>query len=373
MANAKIPVLITAVGGGGVGEQILKALTIANNQDPKYHIIAGDMNPYCPQFKMADEAFCLPSANDENFMDALNHITKTKNCLALFPGCEPDLARISKNRDALDTNDLMLPINPTDVITTCMDKTATGKILTELGFNPPQYIEAETYEELEHIDWFPVVIKPTRGSGGSAHSYIAQNQEELRYLTLYLKSAVPNQAFIVQEYVGDENSEYTVGILHDMDGHYINSIAVHRQLKSILNVRARYKNNTGRTDLGETLTISSGISHGFVGKFPEVTDRCRDLAKAIGARCAINIQLRLVDGEIKVFEINPRFSGTTSIRAMMGYNEPDTLVRKHILGEDIQTDFAFEEGMILRSLVETALPNTPAPKWNSDMPEKKYG
>lgn len=373
MSKAKIPVLITAAGGGGVGEQILKALTIANKQEHKYHIIAGDMNPYCPQFQIADEAICLPAANDERFIDALNHITKSKNCLALFPGCEPDLARISKDRDALDKTDLMLPINPAKVIKTCMDKTATGKILTELGFNPPRYIEAETYEELEHIDWFPVVIKPTRGSGGSAHSYIAQSQEELRYLTLYLKTALPEQAFIVQEYVGDENSEYTVGVLHDMDGNYINSIAVKRELKSILNVRTRYKNNTGRKDLGDTLTISSGISHGYVGKFPEVTDKCRKLAKAIGSKCAINIQLRFVDGEIKVFEINPRFSGTTSIRALKGYNEPDVLIRKHILGEEIETDFAFEEGMVLRSLVENNLPNTPALAWSDDITEQKYG
>ena len=34
-----------------------------------------------------------------------------------------------------------------------------------------------------------------------------------------------------------------------------------------------------------------------------------------------------------MFEINPRFSGTTSLRAMVGYNEPDVLIRHHVLGE----------------------------------------
>jgi len=59
-----------------------------------------------------------------------------------------------------------------------------------------------------------------------------------------------------------------------------------------------------------------------------------------------------VDGKVKVFEINPRFSGTTSLRAMVGYNEPDILIRKHIYGETINQDFDYDEVLIIRSLHE---------------------
>ncbi len=77
------------------------------------------------------------------------------------------------------------------------------------------------------------------------------------------------------------------------------------------------------------------------------------IAAALGVQSAVNIQCRLVNGEIYVFEINPRFSGTTSLRAMIGYNEPDVLIRHHVLGEDIEPDFAYAEGTILRGLCET--------------------
>ena len=60
-----------------------------------------------------------------------------------------------------------------------------------------------------------------------------------------------------------------------------------------------------------------------------------------------------MDGEIYVFEINPRFSGTTSLRAMVGYNEPDVLIRHHVLGEPVEPGFAYAEGTILRGLSET--------------------
>tara|TARA_R110002073_G_scaffold294993_6_gene460804 strand:- start:1064 stop:2173 length:1110 start_codon:yes stop_codon:yes gene_type:complete len=363
MPAVKIPVLVTAVGGGGFGEQILKALCIANKEHNKYYIIAGDMNPYCPQFQMADESVCLPAASHEDYVNILMSICKKKECQALFPGNERELTEIAKCRSVIEDTGILLLMNPTNVIETCMDKNKAGLVLDELGFKPPRFKEARKFEELVDIDWFPVVIKPSSGAGGSAHCYIAQTIEELKYLVLYLNTALPNQPFIVQEYVGDELSEYTVGILNDLDGNYINSIALHRELKNTMNVRAKYKNNTDRKELGNSLIVSSGISHGYIGKFPEVTDKCRELAMAIGAKGAINIQVRFVDGEIKVFEINPRFSGTTSLRAMMGYNEPDILLRKHILGETIETDFEFKEGMILRNLVETEMPDTPAASW----------
>ncbi len=46
-----------------------------------------------------------------------------------------------------------------------------------------------------------------------------------------------------------------------------------------------------------------------------------------------------------VFEVHPRFSGTTSLRADVGFNEPDMLIRTMVRGErlerqDYQTDVA---------------------------------
>jgi carbamoyl-phosphate synthase large subunit len=35
------------------------------------------------------------------------------------------------------------------------------------------------------------------------------------------------------------------------------------------------------------------------------------------------------------FEFNPRFSGTTAMRAHFGFNEPAMLIRSYLLGEDV--------------------------------------
>jgi len=144
-----------------------------------------------------------------------------------------------------------------------------------------------------------------------------------------------------------------VGVLSSMDGELINSIAVKRMILTSLSNRIKAPNRTGKAELGKTLAISSGVSQGEIGVFREVTAPCEEIAARLGSRGAINIQCRYVDGEVYVFEINPRFSGTTSLRAMVGYNEPDILIRKHLLGEEIKPFFEYKTGYILRGLEES--------------------
>ena len=64
-----INVLVTAMGGGGHGEQILKALLLAKKG--RYKIIGADANPDCPQFSLVDESVVLPFANSPNYMERL--------------------------------------------------------------------------------------------------------------------------------------------------------------------------------------------------------------------------------------------------------------------------------------------------------------
>jgi carbamoyl-phosphate synthase large subunit len=361
MRPEPIPVLVSAIGGGGHGEQILKALRLA--PEGSYFIVGADANPYCPQFANVDQAVILPRTDAPDFLDAVLAVCARMKIRAVFHGREPDLKKFSEHRRTFAERGILLPINPAHVIDTCFDKIATSEFLARNGFAHPRFRAVRGAADLDGIDWFPVVVKPAVGSGGSANCFLAQTPRQLALLAEYL--ALEGAGFIVQEYVGTPDNEYTVGVLHDLDGQFLNSIAVRRELKSQLNVRTSAANITSRKDLGPTLVISSGISHGYVDRFPEVTGPCEKIAAALGARGAINFQCRLVDGKVMIFEINPRFSGTTSIRAMMGYNEPDLLLRKHLRGEAIAPRFPYRSGMVLRSLGETLVPTEPAVSWRT--------
>lgn len=350
-----VRVLVTAIGGGGHGEQVLKALKLA---ETPYTIVGADARPDWFQFDWVDEQLTLPLASDPGYIDAVIEACRRHAIAAVFHGSEPELRRLSAARDRFAAEGVFLPINPADVIDLCMDKERTNARLAELGFPPPRFVRARNRAALAGIDWFPVIVKPSTGGGGSANCYIAQDYAELEALASYLGIGEQADHFLVQEYVGTPDDEYTVGVLHDLDGEFINSIAVRRLLSGKMNIQQSVRNRTDRADLGSSLVISSGVSHGPVGRFPEVTGPCEEMARALGARGSMNFQCRLVDGEVRVFEINARYSGTTSIRALVGYNEPDILIRRHVLGEKIAPRFPYEERTVLRGISEYVLPSS---------------
>jgi carbamoyl-phosphate synthase large subunit len=350
--------MITAVGDASVGEQILKALRIAGG----YHIVGVDMGRHQVNFARVDEAFVVPPASDPSYLEAVLTIADARGVQVLFPGSEPELRCLSEHREEVAAAGILLPIAPRSVIDTGMDKLRTAAFLADHGFAHPRFARISR-AEIADVDWYPVVVKPAVGGGGSVDCYIAQTPRELECLAELMGDRAAG--LMVQEYVGTPDAEFTVGVLHDLDGRFVNSIAIRRELQSVLNVRMRVPNRTTRSDLGPMLVISSGFSHGAVEHDAQVLAQCEAVAAALGARGPVNIQCRVVGGTVQVFEINPRYSGTTSLRAMVGYNEPDALVRRHLLGEELVTRFPYREGRIHRGLVETFVPEEAAPSWTT--------
>ncbi|MBI2383229.1 MAG: ATP-grasp domain-containing protein [Gammaproteobacteria bacterium] len=361
--DPRIGVLVTAIGGIGYGDQILKALRLV--PAGRYRIVGADVRSECPQFAKVDAAVTLPRADSPEYVDAVIAVCRDFDLRAAFIGCEPELKVVAQHRERFAAAGIFLPVNRPQMIAQCFDKAACMKAIEDAGFPTPRQVAVDDPSDLDAIDWFPVVVKPARQSGGSVDCFIAQDPGELYSLASYLHLGSAGRSFMVQEYVGTPSDEYSVGILYDMNGQYLNSIAVRRDLGSLLNVKQKVPNRTGRTDLGPLLAISSGVSHGEIGPYPEVATQCRAIADIFHPQGPINIQCRLVNGRVRVFEINPRFSGTTSLRAMVGYNEPDLLIRKHLCNEPIAEGFPFRSATILRSLTETELVPNRVQAWNA--------
>jgi carbamoyl-phosphate synthase large subunit len=354
--NSGPRVLVTGVGGGGIGEQILKALRLAPT---RYEIVGCDASPQSTGLLEVDHPYIAPAAREPSYVSALIALCKKHQVRAVFPGSEPELRVISENRAAFEAEKIFLPINPHAVIETCLDKDKTATFLASHGFASPRSVRIDEEADLARVDFFPAVVKPYLGGGGSSDVTIAQYAGELRALAKLL--LLGGRKLMVQEYVGTPEAEYTVGVLTGMDGRVLHSIALRRFILSALGNRLKTPNRTGRAELGPTLAISSGISQGEIGPFPAVTKPCEEIAAALGSRGPLNIQVRFVAGKVYVFEINPRFSGTTCMRAMVGYNEPDVLLREH-LGERVEPRFPYRSGTILRGLHETLLEPREFPK-----------
>lgn len=341
-----ITTLVTGVGGGGNGEQLVKCLRLSNMG---YRIVGTDLLVEAARQCQPDVADQLPLAGHPDYVARLIDLCLKHHVDAVFPGSEPELRRISKEAESIRQHVKLLAVNNMDVVDTCSNKFKTFDFLRKHNFPYPQTWLISSVEGTQAIDDFPVIIKPVVG-GGSQHVYVVQDKDELLLLVSYLVRYFSE--ILVQEYVGRVDQEFTVGVLLDAEGNLINSIALNRMILSSLSNRVKVKNRTNRTELGEILAVSSGISQGRISTFPEVTEFCEKLALSLDARYAINVQCRLVEGKPYVFEINPRFSGTSSIRALLGFNEPDTLIRLHILGEVIEPWFSYRHATVLRGLRE---------------------
>ena len=172
-----------------------------------------------------------------------------------------------------------VPINSPHVISQCLDKRLTASVLEGLGYAVPRTMPVASPAALAAVDYFPVVVKPAVGAGGSRDVFLAQDAHELNALADYL-GIDAGGTFFVQEYVGTPEHEYTVGVLVDMDGTYMNSIAMKRDL-TIISLRLSARNRTSRLDLGERLVVSSGISQEDDRTLLRSNQACKDIAQAI--------------------------------------------------------------------------------------------
>uniref|UniRef100_A0ABS3MCD1 ATP-grasp domain-containing protein n=1 Tax=Bradyrhizobium quebecense TaxID=2748629 RepID=A0ABS3MCD1_9BRAD len=350
MKSRRAKVLLTGIGGGGHGEQILKALRLG---ELEYDIVGTDVSDLCANRNLVNKFVQLPRASHPAYLDELRSLALSEKCVAVFHGSEPEMAVLSRARSALEADGLYVPVNPPAVLEICQDKTKTMAHLASCGLSAPSFMEVRALSDLDQWETLPAILKPSVGGGGSANVFIVQSREELLAFARYLLATC--EAFIIQEYIGTSDDEYTVGVLFGADGVLLNSIAIRRVINNALTIRTQVPNRSGRPDLGSRLVISTGISQGHIADWPDVRSACEKIAGSLSPRAPINVQCRVVDGAVIPFEINPRFSGTTSLRAMAGYNEPDILVRRDVYGENIPVRFPYKEMTILRGLQEHPL------------------
>lgn len=314
-------VLITGVGGRSVGHQILSALQRVRE---RYRLIAADADAFAFGLYHADARYVLPSASAPDYLECVCELIARESVEVVLPGTEAELRLLSAARAEIESRGCALIASDPEVVSLCLDKGRLAPWLTVHGYGTPRTAEAADWQSLVAAVGFPLVGKPSRASGGSRGVALLADDAEVReFLTDNQRRGTD---VILQEYVGTPESEYTVGVLIDRDGALIDSIVLHRHLFGL-------SLGVNRVINGQMFALSTGYSQGFIETEPRVSALCESLALELGIRGPVNIQLRVHGDDIKVFEVHPRFSGTTSIRAECDFNEPDVLIRNLLHGE----------------------------------------
>lgn len=311
-------VMVTGVGGRSVGSGVLTALTSTQPEvRDRWRTIGTDADPFSWGLYVADKKALVPLASEQDYLPQLCELIVRHDITAILPGTESEADIL-----LAPTADIPVPIigNRHDLLPLMKDKFRATAKLAELGLPTILTLPLERYPEVVEQFGFPVVIKPTVGTGGSRGLHLVTEEEELARLLPFIPECSKP---CVQPYMGTPEAEYTVGVLSDKDGRLIDSIVIRRKLIGLSLLEER------KTPVGR-FAISTGYSQGYIVEAPEVQTFCEELAEALGSTGPLNLQLRVHQGQIYVFEIHPRFSGTTPIRASAGFNEPDILLRNHL-------------------------------------------
>jgi carbamoyl-phosphate synthase large subunit len=302
-----------------LGQGIIKALKLSRLP---LEIASADPNAYSAGLYWTDRAYGLPMARDPQYLDGLRKILAAERPHIVLAGTDVELPILAAHRDALEREfETHILVSSEEAVRIADDKHLTAAFFRDAGFDYPESATQDEVDALIEKVGFPLIVKPRIGARAVGVSKVADRAALDRALE-------GREGLVVQECVGRDDQEYTASALV-FDGAARATIVMRRDLRD---------GNTYRA---------------FVEDFPELNRRVAVWAEALKPHGPANFQFRLdADGKAKVFEINARFSGTTPLRALVGFNEVEMCLRAILLGEPVSQP-RIEPAVILRHWDET--------------------
>ncbi len=320
-------VLVTGAGAL-LGQGILRSLA-RSELEPE--LVAVDPSPLSAGLYWVPRRHRIPMAVDPSYLEVLGSILEEERPDAVLIGTDVELALLAEHRHALEARyDTHIVVSSPEVVQIADDKYATARFLIEHGFPAPASCLPGGAEALIEEIGFPLVVKPRVGARSVGVS-VVHDRAALAAAVAGLSDPV------IQECVADASAEYTAGTL-TFDGVCEASIVMRRDLRD---------GNTYRA---------------FAEPFPELNAVVRRMAEALGAYGPANFQFRLDGDQVKVFEINGRFSGTTPLRRHAGFPEVELVLRRVLHGQPIEQPL-LEPVVVLRHWSETVVRPDELERW----------
>lgn len=291
----KLNVLVTAVGSE-VGQGVIKALN-CSKYDCK--IVGCDMDPDAAGFFMCDKYYIVPRATSEHYLKDMLLICQEENINVIFPNADLELAVISEFKELFEKKGIKVLVQPLNVLRTFQSKYETYNFLNSNGIIVPDTVKLDIKNNFKSISklTFPFIVKPDFGQG-SKSLYLIEDRDKFNVFShLFIEDE-----FVAQEYIPSEDEEYTCALFNCdlIDEPYY--VLFKRKLKN------------GTTGVAEIVIEDSLLAF------------LKIICSAIGLEGSINIQFRKRNNHPFIFEINPRLSSTTGIRASCGFNDVEMAI-----------------------------------------------
>lgn len=327
-------VLVTGVGSL-LAQAVLRCLKTSSVQCKVY---GTDYFSHAVGLYWVQKGFILPDLlkpgiSRQQWLDAVLDIIRQYEIDIVFVGLDFEVEAFAQYRELIEqTSKAKVIVAHPEVVGICKDKYKTANFLKIHGFNYPEScLPAEANDFLAR-NGFPLIVKPRFGFR-SRNLHVVHDRSELQEALEHCPSAV------IQQLVGEGDQEYTCGSLCVQE-EILSSIALRRDLKDGNTIRAVFDE--------ECLKL-----HDFI----------KQVAIKLKAEGPLNFQLRLTPKGPVIFEINPRFSGTTYIRSLFGVNEVDILLNTVVL-KKTPGAIQLRQGVVLRYFEEQFVPFTQYQQWD---------
>lgn len=295
-------VLVTGVGFGSVGESILNSI--------EDDVFACDTDYRAASLHLT-ESFIVPYAKSEQYIYSILGICKVHDIELVIPGTEIELDVLSSARALLNQHGIKVLMNSYDLIKTFSDKWESFIHLAEERIHTPV-----TFLGPFTLDYpYPMIVKPRKGHGSAGVKVYNENIPKL------------SSDWIAQEYL--EGDEYTCACVSDLKGN----------LKHVF--------------IGKHMMIDGSPWWLKPIKDSSIEKYIRSVATILRSTGPMNIQFKLVNGKPVIFEINPRLSGSASMRKKLGFNDVNyciELYKKSPRFPDMAVDYNRECSRMLRDV-----------------------
>jgi carbamoyl-phosphate synthase large subunit len=238
-------------------------------------------------------AFCdifvlAPPTDGAGYIPWLLDTIATHGVDMIIPGIEIDMYRWIEHVAEIERTGARILRNNSALVQLCKDKWAFFEDLTAAGMDCA--IESSLsadFGELTARFGLPFLLKPRKGFGSQGIVRVLDKEIFAKH-----REAV-GAVLMAQPIVGTDDEEYTTSAFGDGKGGFYASMTLRRKLSS----------------------------SGFTVPTDEFLNTIVALCQHFKPQGPTNFQFRRSAGGLKLLEINPRISSSTSIRSAFGYNE----------------------------------------------------
>lgn len=323
----KINVLVSGAGSG-VGQSIIRSLKISKLN---LNIFSCDIDNIYSKIYNPKKFFLIPKVESSNSKFKILSILKNKSIDIFFCGSEYEILFFSKNKKYFeDRSKTRICVSNLDTIKIANDKYLTYQFLKKNKLPYPKTSLINHKNSFFYLKKykFPFILKNRFGTSAK-NVYKVNNLREFNFFLNYLKNP------IIQEFLVFHNpknkkiyNEFTCSFFSGLNGEKLGIFIAERLLRNGTSWVIKHKRP-------------------YPKRLVQIIDKISENIDNIGS---FNIQLIKTKKDYIPFEFNSRFSGTTSVRALFGFNEPEMFI-KNLIKKDIKIK-KIKDGEVIRYIDE---------------------